>query len=106
MSKVLLTSPSLPLPMRLTAQSPLTFPDPRQADAQGLVAVGGDLSVQRLLAAYRSGIFPWTVKPVSWWSPDPRGIFELETFHAGRSLEKIARRGVLEVTRDRAFREV
>ena len=56
----------------------------RRADANGLVAVGGDLSVERLLAAYRSGIFPWTVKPVSWWSPDPRGIFELEQFHVSK----------------------
>jgi len=86
--------------------SPPAFPDPRLADAEGLVTVGGDLSVERLLLAYRSGIFPWTVHPVSWWSPDPRGIFELEKFHAGESLARVVRRGVFQITRDRAFREV
>ena len=44
----------------------LSFPDPQSADNEGLVAVGGDLSVERLLLAYRSGIFPWTVQPVNW----------------------------------------
>jgi leucyl/phenylalanyl-tRNA---protein transferase len=92
--------------MRLTAQSPLMFPDPRAADAQGLVAVGGDLSVERLLAAYRSGIFPWTVKPVSWWSPNPRGIFELDQFHVSRSLARTLRRKTFELTMDKAFAEV
>ena len=84
----------------------LRFPDPRTADAEGLVAVGGDLSVRRLLLAYRSGIFPWTVGPVSWWSPDPRAVFELDGFHVSRSLAKVIRRGVFKVTRDRAFRAV
>ena len=53
----------------------LRFPSPQFADAEGLVAVGGDLSVPRLLLAYRSGIFPWTVDPITWWSPDPRAVF-------------------------------
>jgi leucyl/phenylalanyl-tRNA--protein transferase len=55
----------------------LHFPDPCPAEGEGLVAIGGDLSVPRLRLAYRSGIFPWTVKPITWWSPDPRAIFEL-----------------------------
>jgi leucyl/phenylalanyl-tRNA--protein transferase len=84
----------------------LSFPDPRQTDARGLVAVGGDLSVARLLAAYRSGIFPWTVGPISWWSPDPRAIFELDRFRVSKSLDKVLRKGVFEVTMDRAFEEV
>ena len=92
--------------MQAPHHSQPVFPDPRLADAEGLVAVGGDLSIERLLAAYRQGIFPWTVNPVSWWSPDPRGIFELDSFHASQSLEKIIRRGVFKITRDRAFREV
>ncbi|MDB6022718.1 MAG: leucyl/phenylalanyl-tRNA--protein transferase [Pedosphaera sp.] len=83
-----------------------TFPDPRMANAEGLVAIGGDLSVERLLAAYRSGIFPWTIDPLTWWSPDPRAIFELDHFHISKSLERIVRRGVFEITIDRAFREV
>lgn len=84
----------------------LRFPNPRLADAEGLVAVGGDLSVPRLLLAYRSGMFPWTVEPVTWWSPDPRAVFEMDGFHVSHSLAKVIRKGVFEVTVDRAFREV
>lgn len=68
--------------------------------------MGGDLSVPRLLLAYRSAIFPWTVNPVSWWSPNPRAIFELERFHVPRSLAKFLRRAPFEVTCNRAFRRV
>lgn len=82
------------------------FPDPRQADARGLVAIGGDMSVEWLLAAYRSGIFPWTARPISWWSPDPRAIFELDGFHAPRSLAKGMRKEAFQITADRAFRDV
>ena len=84
----------------------LQFPDPAKADSQGLVAVGGDLSTERLLLAYRSGIFPWTANPLTWWSPDPRGIFDLNQFHVPRSLERTLRKAPFEVTHDRAFREV
>ena len=84
----------------------LRFPDPEQANSEGLVAVGGDLSVPRLLLAYRSGIFPWTAAPVTWWSPDPRGIFLLDRFHISRSLARAIRHEVFRVTVDRAFREV
>jgi len=84
----------------------LRFPDPRQADAEGLVAVGGDLSPPRLLLAYRSGLFPWTVRPVTWWSPDPRGVFELDGFHVSHSLARVLRQRRFEVTIDQAFREV
>jgi len=84
----------------------LGFPDPARADAEGLVAVGGDLSVPWLLQAYRSGLFPWTVDPVTWWSPDPRGIFELDGFHVSRSLARVLRRGEFRITRDCAFRAV
>ncbi len=88
----------------------LWFPDPRSSPSSGpfagLVAIGGDLSVPRLLLAYRSGIFPWTVKPITWWSPDPRAIFELDRLHVPRSLARILRKGLFEVTVDRAFREV
>src|SRR5215472_7943955 len=79
----------------------LRFPDPRLADAEGLVAIGGDLSVPRLLQAYRSGIFPWTASPVTWWSPDPRAIFELEQFHVSRSLARVIRQQRFLVTIDR-----
>lgn len=101
--------------MRSSASTPvvlsqgLWFPDPSAAihtqRVNGLVAVGGDLSVERLLLAYRSGIFPWSVDPITWWSPDPRGIFELDRFHVSRSLARTLRRSVFEVTVNRAFRE-
>jgi leucyl/phenylalanyl-tRNA--protein transferase len=60
----------------------------------------------RLSLAYRSGIFPWSVNPITWWSPDPRAIFELHRFHVSSSLAKIIRKGIFEVTFDQAFREV
>lgn len=86
--------------------SRLRFPDPRSASADGLVAVGGDLAVPRLLLAYRSGIFPWTVGPVTWWSPEPRAIIEFDRFHVPRSLGALLRKNVFEITVDRAFRDV
>ncbi|MDB6126008.1 MAG: aat [Pedosphaera sp.] len=92
--------------MAVLLRPEMPFPDPRSAGDQGLVAIGGDLSVERLLSAYRSGIFPWTVKPVTWWSPDPRAIFELDNFHVSKSLAKVIRKGVFTITIDQAFREV
>jgi leucyl/phenylalanyl-tRNA---protein transferase len=71
-----------------------------------LVAIGGDLSVERLLLAYRSGIFPWTVAPVTWWSPNPRAIFEFDRLHVSHSLAKLIRKGVFKTSIDLAFREV
>lgn len=84
----------------------LSFPSPNSATSEGLVAIGGDLSVSRLLLAYRSGIFPWTVDPITWWSPDPRAIFEFDRFHMPRSLQRCVSRGEFEITMDRAFRQV
>lgn len=84
----------------------LWFPDPRTANDEGLVAIGGDFSPERLRLAYRSGIFPWTANPATWWSPDPRGIFELNKFHVPTSLAKFMRKQPYEITRDRAFRQV
>ena len=88
----------------------LWFPDPNSAatagGTNGLVAIGGDLSVSRLLLAYQSGIFPWTVDPITWWSPNPRAIFELDQFHVSRSLARTLRKQTFQVTIDRAFREV
>ncbi len=57
----------------------LSFPDPATADSHGLLAIGGDLCVERLLLAYNSGIFPWynDGEPICWWSPDPRMVFDL-----------------------------
>ncbi len=82
------------------------FPDPRAADAEGLVAVGGDLSTPRLLAAYRAGLFPWSVDPITWWSPDPRGIIPLGALHVSRSLRRTLRRGTYQVTFNQSFETV
>ncbi len=91
-------------PIPLLSDS-LEFPDPRRAQ-DGLVAIGGDMSVPRLLEAYRQGIFPWTADPLTWWSPDPRGIFELGQFHVPRSLAAELKKGRFQITFDRAFRRV
>lgn len=88
----------------------LWFPDPRTAvtagEFAGLVAFAGDLSVERILLAYRSGIFPWSVDPITWWSPVRRGVFEWDKLHVPRSLARVLRKNPFEVTRDRAFRRV
>src|SRR5207244_7213662 len=84
----------------------LRFPDPLLANAEGLVGIGGDLSAPRLLLAYRSGIFPWTADPITWWSPDPRAVFELNGFHLSRSLRRVVQQGTFQITVNRAFREV
>src|SRR5436309_1967566 len=92
--------------MAVLLRQDMSFPDPRLAEPEGLVAVGGELSLERLLTAYRSGIFPWTVKPATWWSPDPRGIFELGRLNVSKSLGKIIRRKIFTVTINRAFQQV
>ena len=86
-------------------QDPL--PDPRFALPDGLVAVGGGLSVDRLVEAYSKGLFPWSADPVTWWSPNPRAVFDLEQApRASRRLRQKLRQGRLRVTRNQAFRAV
>ena len=77
-------------------------------DPDGLIAVGGDLSVSRLLLAYRHGIFPWfnPDEPILWWTPDPRAVIYPEQLHVSRSLRRAARRDDYAVTLDRAFMRV
>jgi leucyl/phenylalanyl-tRNA--protein transferase len=84
------------------------FPPPDYADPSGLLAVGGDLSCERLLEAYRLGIFPWYSddQPILWWSPDPRLVLRLDEFKVSRSLRQTLKKGVFKVTFDRAFEEV
>ena len=96
------------LPAVIEPGSPPVFPDPRDADEQGLVAVGGDLSPERLLAAYRAGIFPWydDASPILWWSPDPRAIFEMDGLHVPRRLARTVRAGRFGVSFDAAFAAV
>lgn len=84
------------------------FPPPELAEPSGLLAIGGDLSVERLVLAYRTGIFPWygPEQPILWWSPDPRMVLEVDELHVGRSLRKRVRRGDYRITLDTAFRAV
>jgi leucyl/phenylalanyl-tRNA---protein transferase len=91
---------------RLTKE--LLFPPPENAEPDGLLAVGGDLSADRLLLAYQQGIFPWYGEglPILWWSPDPRLVLAPEEFHLSRRLAQIIKKGRFEITFDVAFAAV
>jgi leucyl/phenylalanyl-tRNA--protein transferase len=84
------------------------FPSPELAEPNGLLGVGGDLDPQRLLAAYRQGIFPWYSQgqPILWWSPDPRMVLRTSSLKVQRSLVKRVRQRPYEITLDRAFADV
>ena len=86
----------------------LVFPPPQLALEEGLLAVGGGLSRERLLLAYSMGIFPWYSEgePILWWSPDPRMVLFPERLHVSKSLRQTLRSGRFEVTMDQAFRRV
>ena len=86
----------------------LAFPHPREAEPDGLLAVGGDLGSARLLLAYSMGIFPWYSdgQPILWWSPDPRCVLELEDFHVSRRLRRVLNQGRFRVSFDEDFRAV
>ncbi len=86
----------------------VAFPDPALAEPDGLLAVGGDLSPERLLAAYAAGIFPWFSEgmPILWWSPDPRLVLDPAALHVPASLRRTLRRGRYRVTSDLAFDRV
>lgn len=94
--------------MLLSPGGALAFPDPRTADDEGLVAIGGDLRVERLLLAYERGIFPWYDRglPPLWWSPNPRAVMDPERLHVSRSLRRRARRTDYTLSWNRAFRRV
>ena len=92
---------------------PDSFPNPVDTGIalgypDGLVAIGGDLSPARLLAAYRAGIFPWfnDEQPILWWSPDPRAVIRPEAFHMSRSLARTLRRGDWEWSLNQSFDRV
>lgn len=84
------------------------FPDPREADDEGLLAVGGDLSVPRLLHAYDEGIFPWYDEglPPLWWSPNPRAILDLRGLEISRSMRRFLKRHRFTISANRAFYDV
>ena len=83
----------------------LLFPPPALAEEDGLLAVGGDLSVERLLLAYRQGIFPWYSpgEPILWWSPNPRLVLFPEEFHLSKRLGRTIRQQVFSLTFDTDF---
>ncbi len=84
------------------------FPDPELAEPDGLLAVGGDLSPERLLVAYARGVFPWYSEgmPILWWSPDPRLVLFPDEIHVSRRLRRTARAGRFRVRADTAFERV
>lgn len=92
--------------MNILRPDNLAFPNLQTANREGLLALGGDLSVARLLLAYRSGIFPWTDEPLTWWSPDPRAIFDIEHFRPPKRLETKLRHHPFQITIDRDFAAV
>ena len=85
-----------------------TFPPAHLAIKEGLLAVGGDLSVDRLLVAYRNGIFPWYAEgdPILWWSPDPRLVLYPEELRISKSLRRVVNKKTFQITFDRAFEAV
>lgn len=97
-------------PFWLNTDYPEYFPDVSLAlrDPDGLLAIGGDLSPARLVAAYSQGIFPWYSdgQPILWWSPDPRTVLRPEALRISRSLRKTLRRGQFRISLDTRFAEV
>jgi leucyl/phenylalanyl-tRNA--protein transferase len=87
---------------------PHIFPNPREASDEGLMAYGGDLDPNRLLKAYRNGIFPWFNEgdPIFWWSPNPRLLLYPDEFKASKSLRRVIRNRGFEIEFDRDFESV
>ena len=86
----------------------ISFPNPNNSNEQGIVAVGGDLSTERLLHAYSVGIFPWysVESPIIWWSPDPRTILFPEEFKVSKSLQSKINKNIFQVKFDTNFADV
>jgi len=86
----------------------IIFPPVELAEPNGVLAIGGDLSAERLIAAYRHGIFPWFSEgsPILWWSPDPRFVLYPNEIKISRSMKRIMSRDFFNVTYDTAFRDV
>lgn len=95
-------------PALLSTGEPQGFPNPELFDDEGLVAVGGDLSEERLLHAYRAGVFPWynAGYPPLWWSPNPRSILPLDAMHISRSMRRRLRKRDFKVTWNQDFGQV
>ncbi len=94
--------------MHYLGPDPMWFPPVDDTDEDGILAVGGDLSIQRLVQAYRRGIFPWYSEglPILWHCPDPRFVLDPQQLHVPKSLRKVMNRGTFEVRFDTAFEAV
>jgi leucyl/phenylalanyl-tRNA---protein transferase len=99
--------PIMPIPLPILDKN-LHFPPVQKATGEGILAIGGDLCVERLQLAYRSGIFPWYSEddPIIWWSPDPRFVLFPDELKVSESLARIIKSGRFTVTFDRDFRSV
>lgn len=86
----------------------LFFPPVSEANPDGILAIGGDLSPERLLLAYKSGIFPWFEEgePIFWWSPNPRMVLFLDELVVSKSMRNIINRDLFKVTFNQNFREI
>jgi leucyl/phenylalanyl-tRNA--protein transferase len=94
-------------PIWIPPDAPPVFPNPSGFNPEGLIAGGGDLSTARLLAAYRTGLFPWyDEEPILWWCPDPRSVLTMESLHVSRSMRRTLRNTPWTVTCGKALLEV
>lgn len=86
----------------------ISFPPVETADEDGFLAIGGDLSTERLLHAYKNGIFPWynEGEPICWWSPDPRCVLFPAELHVSKSMEQVIRKQQFSFVINHAFEEV
>ncbi|MDO7136862.1 leucyl/phenylalanyl-tRNA--protein transferase [Algibacter lectus] len=86
----------------------IRFPDVSEASPEGVLAIGGDLSVERLILAYKTGIFPWfdDVEPIVWWSPNPRFVLFPEKLKVSKSMRQVLRNSDFEVTVNKDFKTV
>lgn len=86
----------------------ISFPDPRYAEEDGLLAIGGDLSVERLWLAYQNGIFPWFNEddPICWYAPHERFVLRPEALKISKSMKQLIRKGEFTVTHNQAFQQV
>lgn len=84
------------------------FPNVNQANPEGILAIGGDLSVERLQLAYRSGIFPWfnDDEPIIWWAPNPRMVLFLEEYRPSKSMRSLIKKNIFRITFNQNFRAV
>lgn len=86
----------------------IEFPDVSEATSEGLLAVGGDLSTERLLHAYKNGIFPWfeAEEPLLWWSPDPRFVLYPEDLRISKSMKQVLKKNIFKITFNKDFKSV